>query len=66
MEISQHQMVKNISLTCQSDHSDIESDHELHPIPLVPQAEQGGAAVEAGRGQAQVHGGAKANGQACG
>ena len=38
-----------------SDHTDIESDHELHPAPVAPQADQGVPAGEASRNQAQAH-----------
>ena len=57
---SGHRMCEN------SDHPDLEYDHEVHPIPVAPQTEQVGPAGEAGRGQAQVHGGARARRQARG
>ena len=50
-----------VSLRCQT-HPDIVSDHEVHPIPVAPQAQQGVPAGEAGRGTAQAHGEASGRG----
>ena len=50
MEMGQHQTAKIVSEM--SDHPDTESDHEIYPISVAPQTEQGVPAEEAGRGRA--------------
>ena len=45
-----------------SDHPDIESENEVHPIHVAHQLEQGMNAGEAGRGHPQTHDRARAHG----
>ena len=45
-----------------SEHTDMESNHEVHLIPQAPQADQGVPAGEAGRDQAEAHGKARTHG----
>ena len=45
-----------------SHHNDIESDREVHLIPVAPQTDQGVPAGETGRDQAQAYSEARAHG----